>query len=493
MILRYFKPTITTCLVLLGLALGTGAQAQQQAAADLSFKKGQFKIAQFTDLHWDPASPTRMQTARIIQDILLAEHPDLAVVSGDIVTSFPAEQGWNELAAVFEESKMPWAITLGNHDEEAGMTRPEIFHFLKGKPYFKGELGEPTSGAGNYVLPIQGANTIEPAFLLYFMDTHNRPSAHMYGRYNWIQADQVNWYRNSSDHFTAHNNNLPVPALAFLHIPLKEYKDMVDSGIPVVGHNTDGVSPSQLNSGMFASFVDKGDVIGIFVGHDHDNDYIGQYLGVALAYGRTTGYDAEGDREKGARIIQLYEGQNRFDTWIRTPDKIEFVYDYPAGTVDNNTQALTFAKPLSLRNPLPGLQYLYYEGGRLENTSDISKNGKLIKTGITDKINLDHHVARDSFAFIFDGYISIPEDGIYNFYTFSDDGSTLTIGDKVVVDNDGSHDVRRKDGKIALRKGYHKFKVEYFDDYMGELLEVGMSYRNMKEQVIPARLLFHQP
>lgn len=490
---NYFYTSIHVCLLLVIAVFNQAVYAQkQQSTTDLYFKNGQFKIAQFTDLHWDPASATRKHTADLIQEVLKKERPDLAIITGDIVTSFPAEKGWDEVAKVFEQSQMPWAITLGNHDEEAELTRTEIFDFLKGKPYFMGETGEPKSGAGNYVLPIHSLNTKIPAFLLYFFDTHNRPVAEMYGRYKWVQFDQVNWYRKTSESFTIINNNDPIPALAFLHIPLKEFKDLHDSHLPVLGHKTDGVSPSQLNSGLFASFVDKNDVIGMFVGHDHDNDYIGQYLGIALAYGRTTGFDAEGVREKGARIIQLYEGQNRFDTWLRTPKGLEFHYNYPAWGKDEekfNVQSAEKAVPVN--NPLSGLKFNYYEGGRFEQISDIVKHGKLRNSGITNKLNLDLHVARDSFAFVFEGYIAIPEDGIYNFYIFSDDGSKLSIANQVVVDNDGSHDVKRVNGKISLTKGFHKIKVEYFDDYMGELLEVGISSKNMKEQVIPAKMLFH--
>ncbi len=46
---------------------------------------------------------------------------------------------------------------------------------------------------------------------------------------------------------------------------------------------------------MFASFLDMRDVMGVFVGHDHDNDFIGIDKGIALGYGRVTGADAYGE------------------------------------------------------------------------------------------------------------------------------------------------------------------------------------------------------
>ena len=74
-----------------------------------------------------------------------------------------------------------------------------------------------------------------------------------------------------------------------------------------------------LNSGFFAALVEAGDVMGAFCGHDHVNDYEGELFGVRLAYGRATGF-AEYGREgfpRGARVIRLYEGRRRFDTWVR--------------------------------------------------------------------------------------------------------------------------------------------------------------------------------
>ena len=44
--------------------------------------------------------------------------------------------------------------------------------------------------------------------------------------------------------------------------------------------------------------------MGVFVGHDHDNDFIGIDKGIALGYGRVTGADAYGEmciRDRGCQ------------------------------------------------------------------------------------------------------------------------------------------------------------------------------------------------
>ena len=64
------------------------------------------------------------------------------------------------------------------------------------------------------------------------------------------------------------------------------------------------------------------DIKGIFVGHDHSNDYMGNLHGIELCYGRTTGHRQHQDNSYilGARVIQLNENENEFQTWIRLED-----------------------------------------------------------------------------------------------------------------------------------------------------------------------------
>ena len=62
---------------------------------------------------------------------------------------------------------------------------------------------------------------------------------------------------------------------------------------------------------------EQGDVMGCFVGHDHDNDYAAMWHKVLLAYGRYTGGNTVYNHlPNGARVIVLKEGQRAFNTWI---------------------------------------------------------------------------------------------------------------------------------------------------------------------------------
>jgi hexosaminidase len=66
---------------------------------------------------------------------------------------------------------------------------------------------------------------------------------------------------------------------------------------------------------------------------------------------------------------------------------------------------------------------------------------------------------------VFEGYIEIPEDGVYHFSTNMDE---LYLGGKLLIDNDG--EVKRHprtDRSIALKKGLHAIKFVYINNVYG--------------------------
>ena len=146
--------------------------------------------------------------------------------------------------------------------------------------------------------------------------------------------------------------------------------------------------------------------------------------------------------------------------------------------------------PVKINNAQPGITYKYYEPA--ENINMVSPFATpLIHQGITDNISIDKKQRIDKFAFQFDGYIKINKEGVYNFYTSSDDGSKLFIDGIEVVDNDGDHGTLEKNGRAALKKGYHKIKVLYFDSGGGNSLKVLMQAEGGIKEEVPATILFH--
>ena len=119
--------------------------------------------------------------------------------------------------------------------------------------------------------------------------------------------------------------------MAFFHIPLPEYNQAAsDENAQSYGIRREKACASVLNSGLFTTMKEQGDVMGVFVGHDHDDDYAVCWQDVLLAYGRYTGGNTVYNHlPNGARVIQLTEGERSFKTWIRTAAGVEQVTTYP--------------------------------------------------------------------------------------------------------------------------------------------------------------------
>lgn len=348
---------------------------------------------------------------------------------------------------------------------------------------------EVITGCGNCVVPVYGTKKKDKVeALLYCMDSNDYQSNKLYGAYDWIHFDQIDWYRRQSARFTEGNNGNPLPALAFFHIPLIEYNEIRGDGKTYGNDREGGVASSKINSGMFASFVDMKDVMGVFAGHDHDNDYIGINKGIALGYGRVTGADAYGSLKRGARIIELLEGEFRFETWISTPSGREASYYYPSGLNSEEEQTMAYLPALRKTPGKHGTAYIYYEG-KCKRIADIA-SCKKVKEGVMKNFSIKEASVADHFAYEFRTLMNVPEKGIYRFYTFSDDGSALYVDGQLVVDNDGGHSGRRSEGKVALEKGLHELRLLYFEDYMGQELEVGYSGKNIPETLLSDDVLF---
>ncbi len=313
-------------LILFGLLMMAGCNTSPEttpidSGPVLKFSSdGTFKIAQFTDIHWNPASENNHKTLENIRHIIETEKPDLIVYTGDIVTSGPSLNAWLEVTAPPREAGIPWAVTLGNHDDEHEVTRDEIFDLLITLPGFAGEKGPDISGVGNYLLEIAGANDSHTAALIWCIDSNGYPDdRELLGTYDWIKFDQIEWYRKESTQKIANANGQILPALAYFHIPLPEYH-LIAEAEETLGLFEEKVCSPDVNSGLFNAFLETGDVMGIFVGHDHVNNYIGKHMGIALGYGQVSGADAYGRFPRGSRIVVLTEGERNFDTWIRTAE-----------------------------------------------------------------------------------------------------------------------------------------------------------------------------
>ena len=99
-----------------------------------------------------------------------------------------------------------------------------------------------------------------------------------------------------------------VPAVMFMHIPLPETALVARyrTDAHVKGFQGEDVACTGLNSGLFRACVERGDVKGIFYGHDHWNDFSGTYMGIVLGYDASMSYHACQDNDlRGGRVIDV--------------------------------------------------------------------------------------------------------------------------------------------------------------------------------------------
>jgi len=140
-------------------------------------------------------------------------------------------------------------------------------------------------------------------------------------------------------------------------------------------------------------------------------------------------------------------------------------------------------------NVKPGLKARIYIG----NFSVIPDFSTL--KPVTSKIvtSVSHSVAgRDSlFSIEFEGYILIPTDGVYGLYVRSDDGSKLVIDGTEPVMNDGVHGMVEEGRTFPLAKGYHKLKIDYFQQVGGKGLEFLVEAPGEKKEIVPPSWLFN--
>ena len=140
----------------------------------------------------------------------------------------------------------------------------------------------------------------------------------------------------------------------------------------------------------------------------------------------------------------------------------------PSRTLTLEAEKAVFRKgaPAGETATRPGVAYSYYEG--VFSCVDDIRKGKYVSSGTMPAPSIAQAPQEDHFAYVFTGLILIPERGVWEFMTKSDDGSVLTIGDRKVVDNDGSHASVMATGRVALEAGLHPYTLLYFEDYEGQ-------------------------
>ncbi len=139
--------------------------------------------------------------------------------------------------------------------------------------------------------------------------------------------------------------------------------------------------------------------------------------------------------------------------------------------------------------PGSGIFYQYFEGSA--SRCDQIEKLPFVSSGTLDGFNIDKRRRDYDYAFIFNGYVAVPQDGQYTLYLESNDGSVLLLDDKLVINNDGGHGSYEMSTSIALKKGKHKIQCKYFQMAGGQNLKLTWQGPGFEKREIPSELLFH--
>ena len=328
-----------------------------------------FKIMQIADTQEIPAvSP---DTLSLINNALDREKPDLVIFTGDQIKGYskkfkkdPAiiESTIDILVEPIAKRNIPFMVTYGNHDAQCGIdNRGQYKFYAKYDNFISGDLRN-SDDVGTADIQIYSSTEDKPVFELYIIDSHGK--AKDGAGYAPVDKKQIEWYVSRREQLKAENGGY-LPSLVFQHIPVPEFFDVIkkvpkgtkgavpaygaheneyfvlnDETIAEGGFMLESPASPDVNTGEFEAMSEKGDVLGIYVGHDHNNSFVVKYKGVDLGYTQGAGFNVYGPGEnRGVRIFELDETAPReykthtatfkelCGTKIKTPVK-EFIYKH---------------------------------------------------------------------------------------------------------------------------------------------------------------------
>ncbi|MFO7617274.1 MAG: alpha-L-fucosidase, partial [Bacteroidales bacterium] len=167
-----------------------------------------------------------------------------------------------------------------------------------------------------------------------------------------------------------------------------------------------------------------------------------------------------------------------------------FLNGEPVSPVSVRTLAQVEPAPgRELAQVKPGLLHYLYEG-IWDKIPDFNGLQPKIK-GVSTDFSLARNPADENFALDYQGFIRIPEGGIYRFRLISDDGSRLIVNEKVAIDHDGLHGATAKEGTLALGKGLHPVRISFFERSGGNTLELQWNRDGEGFAPVPADLFYH--
>lgn len=357
---------VALCLL---VSLVTVSFAGYKEEAKLQFNEdGNFKIMVLADVQDE--YPMNASVIEFIGEALDYAQPDIVVFNGDnIVTDDP--RAIEQLVTPLVERNVPFTLVYGNHDDDSGWAKEDqLVEYQKYAGCLAYDADPDIHGCATHNLPILSSDGSKVAFNLWMFDSgsdYYDENGKWLG-YDWVRADQIEWYNTVRDEMTAENGGELVPSIAFQHIIPQEpcetiyYPSPFSLGeatinfidgstlsvIPDItkyeGYVFEKSCPSYGNDGQWDALVAGGDVLGLVVGHDHVNSFVVDCDGVDLIQTPGVTYHSySNDMLQGARIIEINENDPwNYTTSLLTTSEMALQDDSILGDLGDRSQANYF-------------------------------------------------------------------------------------------------------------------------------------------------------
>lgn len=300
-------------------------------------ENGEFKILHLCD--GQDVFPAEGRMLTYINYMLKTYQPDLVVLGGDntVASEETKEQAIEEYVKPFVENEVYFTLVFGNHDDEQGVDKDTLLKYYQkygGKYCLAYDADPELHGAAIHNLPVLSSDGKEIKFNLWMFDTGTYVYDEEGNRlgYDSVTPDQIEWYKETSSKLEAAAGG-KVNSLAFQHmVPPEVYEAIYPSvsfDIKYItetyndgknylvltpntsafdGHIYEPASPGIYNHGHYSAMAENGDVLGVFSGHDHINDYITEYDEIKIVNTPGVSFHAYGNEfVRGSRLITINE------------------------------------------------------------------------------------------------------------------------------------------------------------------------------------------
>lgn len=310
----------------------------------LKFNNGKFRILQLSDIQETKyVSP---DTVKLTRELIKSTEPDLIVLTGDQLKGYGiymqmgdakknAKKVLSEILTPIKESGIPFTAVFGNHDVFGSADAEFQWSCYKECENFIGIDWDFDA------VPVYSENGDEVKFCVYTFDSGLKKN----GRYFPVKDEIIDKYKAKRDSF-----GKTVPALAFQHIPPADIYDCLEKAekgtkgafqgansfagnfytLPSYAMNErsfmgeNAASPDDKGN-QVAALKEKGDVLGLFFGHDHNNSFVVKHEKLDLGYTQGIGFNIYGPgKNRGGRVFDIEENcPEKYTTFTVTAKDIE--------------------------------------------------------------------------------------------------------------------------------------------------------------------------